>query len=313
MDGGTRGLGSRVGDGWRTPTRRLLLVGAGAAALAVLVDRGLRLDVPQPTPPVPTRRPAPDEALLLSAVAGLDRVVRAETAVLATDDGDGLVRRLRSVNREQLSVLRGRLTNAGVPTTVIDAALAARAATPVRTREALAALLDSLGPRDWTALSAATPDTRELLAGAYAQRLAGAVLLGRDVATPPTSPVRPAVVARTQPLVYAFEVVAAQSTGARRRTAEATLAELVRLEQAVTGPGTAPPAGWALPFPVTNPQAARRLAASTLSAAVRSGPELAGAAPTAASLEDVARWSAHVQALAVDWDVPLTAFPGATA
>jgi len=139
------------------------------------------------------------------------------------------------------------------------------------------------------------------------------VLLGRDVATPPTSPVRPAVVARTQPLVYAFEVVAAQSTGARRRTAEATLAELVRLEQAVTGPGTAPPAGWALPFPVTNPQAARRLAASTLSAAVRSGPELAGAAPTAASLEDVARWSAHVQALAVDWDVPLTAFPGATA
>src|SRR4051794_28576327 len=120
MDGGTRGLGSRVGDGWRTPTRRLLLAGAGAAALAVLVDRGLRLDVPQPTPPVPTRRPAPDEALLLSAVAGLDRVVRAETAVLTTDDGDGLVRRLGSGERGEVSGLRGRPTKARVPTTGID-------------------------------------------------------------------------------------------------------------------------------------------------------------------------------------------------
>src|SRR3954447_7684855 len=59
MDGGTRGLGSRVGDGWRTPTRRLLLVGAGAAALAVLADRGLRLGARHAPPPLPTPRPGP--------------------------------------------------------------------------------------------------------------------------------------------------------------------------------------------------------------------------------------------------------------
>ena len=63
---------------------------------------------------------------------------------------------------------------------------------------------------------------------------------------------------------------------------------------------------------MTTPDAARRLATQTLSSAVESGTELAGSGPDAATLEDVARWSAHLQALAVDWHVPLTAFPGAT-
>ena len=336
MDGDTRGLGSRVMDGLGRPPRRLLVLGGGAAALALLVDRGLRLDVPPPPPPVPTRRPAPDEALLLSAVADLERVVAAETSVLAGDDGGALVRRLRTVNREQLRVLRGRLTNAGVPRSVIDAAVAAgptpsagagatgtpaptgpgtstAAARPVRTRKALAALLDSLGPDDWAALTTATTDTRELLAAAYGQRLAGAVLLGREVAVSSPSPARPEVVARTEPLVYAFEVVAAQSSGDQRSTAEETLAALVRLQISVSGTSSTTPAGWALPYPVTTPDAALRLATETLSSAVDAGTEVAGPQPNAASLEDVARWSANVQALAVDWDVPLTAFPGATA
>src|SRR6476620_12616733 len=59
MDGDTRGLGSRVMDGMGRPPRRLFALGAGAAVLAVLVDRGLRLDVPPPPVPAPTRRPAP--------------------------------------------------------------------------------------------------------------------------------------------------------------------------------------------------------------------------------------------------------------
>jgi hypothetical protein len=124
--------------------------------------------------------------------------------------------------------------------------------------------------------------------------------------------------------VYAFEIVAAQSTGPQRRAAQTTLAALLRLETAVTGSSSTAPAGWSLPFPVTTPAAARRLATETLRRAVDAGPELAGAAPTAphgssgssaptaAALEDITRWSATVQALAVDWNLPLTAFPGAS-
>lgn len=339
MDGDTRGLGSRVMAGLGQPPRRLLVVGGGAAALALLVDRGLRLDRPPPPPPVPTRRPAPDEALLLSAIAGLTRVVAAETEVLSGPEAGARVRRLRALSREQLRVLRGRLTNAGVPTTVIDAAAGARPAPtrtssgvagatpapgssptsavpgpedPVRTREELAARLDALGPADWTAVASASAATRDLLAAAYAERLAGAVLLGHDVAVLDSpSPARPAIVARTQPLVYAFEVVTAQSTGEQRRSAESTLARLSRLEVAVSGTSSTTPPGWALPFPVTSPAEARRLATVVLASAVTAGPELDGAHPSPASLEDVARWSANVQALAVDWDLPLTAFPGA--
>ncbi|WP_330473975.1 hypothetical protein [Terrabacter sp. C0L_2] len=341
MDGDTRGPGSRVMDGMGRPPRRLFALGAGAAALAVLVDRGLRLDVPPPPPPVPTRRPAPDEALLLHAVADLSRVVAAETSVLAGEDGGALVRQLRTVSREQLRVLRGRLTNAGVPTAVIAAAVARgpsaspsaaptgtptpgstatpttsgtpEAGAPVRTRTELAALLDSLDRDDWAELAAATAGTRDLLAAAWSERLAGAVLLGREVALASPSTARPAVVARTQPLVYAFEVVAAQSVGDQRQQAEDTLEALVRLEIAVSGTSSTTPAGWALPHPVTSPDAARRLATETLSSAVDASTELMGTLPDAAALEDVARWSAHLQALAVDWRVPLTAFPGASA
>ncbi|GAA2746039.1 hypothetical protein GCM10009868_29870 [Terrabacter aerolatus] len=347
MDGDTRGLGSRVGDGMGRPSRRLFALGAGAAVLALLVDRGLRLDVPPPPPPVPTRRPAPDEALLLSAVVDLDHVVRAETAALAGPDAGPLVRQLRSVNREQLTVLRGRLTNAGVPTAVIDAALArgplpaSSASTPSssnpsattsatgtptpsrstapsapslpRTSRELATLLDSIGQEDWVAASTATPGTRELLLSAWSQRLAGAALLGRDVAVAAPSPVRPAIIERTQPLVYAFQVVAAQSTGSQQVTALRTLDALTRLEIAVAGSTSTTPAGWALPHPVTTPAEARRLATETLAAAVEAGTEIAGPRPSPATLEDVARWSADVQAVAADWNVPPTAFPGATA
>ncbi|GAB3876251.1 hypothetical protein [Terrabacter terrigena] len=315
MDGDTRGRGARVMDGLGRPPRRLLVLGGGAAALALLADHGLRLDLPRPPAPAPTRRPAPDEKLLLGAVAELDRVVRAEGEVLAASADDALVRRVRTVSRDQLRVLRGRLTNSGVPTSVIEGAVAAtRASSPVRTRSALASLLAEPAAGQWSALTTATEGARALLAAAYSERLAAAVLLGHpvDTVTAP-SPARPAVVARTQPLVYAFEVVAAQSSGSQRRRAEETLAELSRLDLAVSGTGSTTPPGWALPFPVTTAADARRLATEVLRSAVDGAVAAAGAVPTARSLEDVARWSANVQALAVDWDIPLTAFPGASA
>jgi len=343
MDGDTRGLGSRVGGGFGRPTRRLVVLGGTAAALALLVDHGLRVDVPPPPPPVPTRRRAPDELVLLAAVAGLDQVVQAEGEVLSEHE-NALVRRLRTLGQEQLRALRGRLTNAGVPTAVIDAAVtrarttqstpalpgtsapdsspsstgtpsaAASAGTQDRTPQALGRLLRySVGPYAWAPLTTATAGTRQLLTAAYGQRLAGALLLGREVPAPRASPLRADLVARTAALVYAFQVVSAQSTGTQRRAAETTLSQLSSLESSLSGSTSVPsPAGWALPYPVTTPRAARRLATDTLSAAVDAAAALTRSDATAASLEDVVGWSAHLQALAVGWDLPLTAFPGAS-
>lgn len=313
MDGDTRGLGARVGEGRGTPSRRLVLLG-GAGSIALLAGCGLRLDLPQPPPPVPTRRPAADESLLLAVLTDLAGLVTAAGQALAADDTDAsTLRTVRSVLRSQLTVVRGRLTNAGVPTRTVDAAARAVPGTAaVRSASALASRLDAVGAAQWQSVAAASADTRRLLTTAYAARLASGVLLGGDVALSAPSPARPAVVARTQPLVYAFEVVAAQSSGRQRRTAETTLESLTRLEAAVSGPGTNLPAGWSLPFPVTSSADASKLATHTLSAAVETTASLAGTSPTAAALEDVARWSAHVQALATRWDLPLTAFPGAT-
>ncbi len=348
MDADTRGLGSRVLNHLGNPPRRLFVLGGTAAVLAVLADGGLRLDLPAPTPPPPTRKKAPDEALVLDVVADLQVLIDGETAVLAGSGGNATVRRLRAVQTEQLRVLKGRLTNAGVPTAVINAAVAmARAGKPaatgsapstsptgtpapngtsnrpstttravprpIRTRAQLAAALDSLTTSDWDEVAKATPQTRELVAAAYGVRLAGAVLLGRDVAPGAASPARTEIIDRTQPLVYAFQVAAAQSRDDQRSRATDTLASLGRLGVSLSSAAGSEPSGWALPFPVTTPRDAARLATEVLRSAVDAATDAAGSSPTGAALEDVGRWTAHVQALATKWDVPLTPFPGASA
>jgi len=316
MDGDIGGRGSRLSERLGRPTRRLLLLGGGAAVLAVLVERGLRLDLPQPPPPVPTRRRAPDEALLLSVVGDL-AVLVGDADALVSAGADGTVKRVRAVLREQQRVLTGRLTNAGVPSSVIDAsqrkaAAKAAAKAPVRTSAGFAARLADVPRTLWADVAEATAATRPVLTAALSARLAGASLLGADVPMPDAaSPARPAVVARTQPLVYAFEVVAAQAAAGDRRRAADTLAGLTRLEIATSGTSSTMPSGWALPYPVTTPADASRLAHEVLADTVDATAEVAGTTPSAASVEDVARWSGRVQALAVDWDVPLTAFPGA--
>ncbi len=292
--------------------RGVVAAGLAGSVAASISGCGLRLDLPQPPPPVPTRRPAPDEALLVSVIAQLSQIITAEKTI-AADRAAGAaaatVSTLLSLQRQQVTVLTGRLTNDGVPMKLITAP-SPTAPAPRSTTE-LAARLDSLGPSEWAALAAATAPTRELLTSAYSLRLAGAVLLGRTVGVPaPPSPAREALLARTRPLVYAFEVVAAQSSGDQRRRAVATLNRLQNLEEEVAAGSTTAPTGWSLPFPVTTANAASRLATHVMSAAVASLVAVAGPNPTAASLRDSATWSARVQSLAVDWTVPLTAFPG---
>lgn len=76
------------------------------------------------------------------------------------------------------------------------------------------------------------------------------------------------------------------------------------------GPGSPSAPAWALPFAVTTPAAAARLAAQLLRSAVASAMSAAGPAPNGATLAETAAWSARVQALATAWGVPLSTFPG---
>ena len=257
------------------------------------------------------------------------------------------MREIVAVQRRQVAVLTGRLTNAGVPTAEIEAATAptpapttALAATtdvglghagppPPRRPSATPAARRHLtwpasapsttspqrsgpsGPTAGSRLAATTQGTRDLVLSAWSSRLASAVLLGATVDPAATaSAARPRVIDQTAPLVYGFEVVAAQSTGARRTRALETLDALRRLDLAVSGATTSTPGGWALPFPVTTPAAAQRLATHLLGTAVDATVEVAGAAPDGPALDDAARWSGRVQSLAVDWGMPLAPFPG---
>ena len=77
MNGDTRARGSRVHLPPASTSRRLFLVGGGAAFVAAVSGCGLRLDLPQPPPPVPTRRRAPDEDLIIAVVRDLDALLGA--------------------------------------------------------------------------------------------------------------------------------------------------------------------------------------------------------------------------------------------
>lgn len=302
------------------PPRRLFVVGGVAAALGLLVDHGLRLDLPQPPPPVPTRRPAPDEALLVTVVRDLEDLL----ALWPRTGSNRNLAMVRGLLTAQRTVLEGRLTNAGVPAGTMTAAPTTTRGAPL-SRAALARRLRTVDPAVWTATARATTATRELLTAAYGIRLAGAELVGSTVPLGTPSPVRGALLERTSPLVYAFEVVAAQSTGKQRRLALVVLSALEALEREAaagldtakdpltppTGGAPGQPGGWSLPGPVTDPTSARQLGDHVLEVAMASTADALGPDPAAASVEDVARWAAHVDVIAAQWGLTLTAFPGA--
>jgi hypothetical protein len=292
------------------PSRRLLLLGGGAVVvtggLAALVANGLRLDLPEPPPPVPTRRRAPDEQLLVAVIRDLDELAER----WPTASKPAALEQCHDLVDEQRRVIVGRLTNEGVPTEEITgrpmpSAAARQPLTPPRLAERLAALPET----HLDATTSASAGTRGLLSAAYGTVLTCAGLLGEEVAPKPEpTPVRAALAERTSPLVYAFEVVAAQSTGTQRRRALEALDRLRRLDRLVAQSGTA--GGWSLPHPVTDQRSARRLGDTVLSRAISAASEVLGDSPTRESIIDVARWLAALQLAAAPWGLAPEAFPG---
>lgn len=320
--------GSTPGDPIDAPgalhrvSRRTALGLGYAAGLAALTGCGLRLDLPQPPPPVPTRRLVPDEKLLIALVHELGRLADEAKELRGAGRAPRTVASLGELLAEQVKVVTGRLTNDGVPTSVIRAgtstgsagstgAPAATAAAP--TVAALAKDLSAIDAPNWTGVASATAANRPLVVSVQSVRFAGSLLLGGAVSfAAATSAVRPSLVEHTEPLVYGFEVVAAQLKEEARAKALRVLDGATELQRALGGSTTAAPGGWALPFPVTTAKEASRLATHLLETSIAATTTLAAASRDARSVEDVARWSGRVQAMAQEWGLPLTAFPGTT-
>lgn len=320
------------------PTRRVVLGGGAAAFAAIALSAcGIRLEDDAPRlPGTPEREPIPAESFLLALwrhtsdlearAAGLGGVVT------------GLPARLAALHREQATVLRAELAALGVPESVLAGAGRGPAtsgtttgtAPPTSTAttspaasgpKALAAEEASdLGPTAIASLGQVPSTAVPLVGAVLAQRSAAATLLGAPAQWPDPAWSTPSLAATyletTRAAVYGFEVVTAQSPkGAQRTLAASTLAILrARAAQQETWAGESagpPDLAYPLPFAVTTPAAARRLAVTVLTelrAAVAR--ELGTGGSDTAALGMLVRWLADTEVLASRWGVPLAPFPG---
>lgn len=333
----------------RGPTsRRTLLRLAGwavaGAGNVVLSGCGIRLEGPRPEPTTtPRRQPVPDEAVLLT---GLDDVTRLTRAAADLTPADDLTRRLATIHGTQALVLRDALRRAGVPDDVVSAATSPTAgatsstatASPTTSGSATAgaststpapltraqlveAEVAALTADALDALSGTSAAHRPMLTAIAACRAAAATSLGATVTWPPAPPLPSSAAAplleATRAVVYGFEIVAARLLGAARNPALATLAQLRRREAVLAGAAGAKaapdPLGYALPHPVTTPDAARRLATSVLTGLVKRGLDPLATLPRgSAALGAVVRLQAEALTVGSSWGVALTPFPGLT-
>jgi len=308
--------------------RRGLLL--AAAATAALAGCSIRLEDDAPSLPLLQRKSMPDEKEL---IAGLTLATSLTQMAGRIPGAPALVTQLYGIHDAQAKVLHDLLTRGGVPEHVIESATttatsgtssrtptAAVSAPPPATVQALAAAeVTALAPGSLALVAGATTANRTLLTAIAAQRALAGGLLGSTVTWPATDPLPPAaaggLLEATRPVAYAFEIIAAQLGADARPVALGTLATLrARERELVTMAGTsaAPePLGYALPFAVTTPELARRLAGVVLPELVARGLDPVSGLPAASSaVTTVVRLQAQAQSLAHQWGVPMVPFPG---
>jgi len=319
--------------------RRSLLAAAGLGAAGLLTGCRVRLEDDAPRVPLlPTREPIPDEALLLQTLTACRQLQAAATALGGASTGPAA--RLAVLHGRQVEVLEQVLRVARVPAgsyAVPPAPTASPgpsvAATPgsgtssrtppaappsARSRSALATQESrAVQPGALTTLAGASAAHLPLLSSLTVQRAAAVVLLGGSVRWP-SSPAAPAAAAAAllpaaRAAVYGFEVVAAQSSGAAQARAVGVLSTLrSRMEQLEgLAPSDVPPLGYDLPFAVTTPAAAARLARMLLPQLLLSlGSAFVAGAGDRPGLTGLVRWAAQTQTQALAWGAAPTAFPG---
>ena len=325
-------------------SRRSVLVALAVGSVAALSGCSVRLEDDAPRiPGLPTRKRMPDEQALL--LARRDALRLKEIAERLGSVSTPLTERLATLHQLQADVFESLLRSGGVPpaelagqgavtstpstpagatpTTTTGGATSAPAPVPVpvgRLTGLVAAESERLAAHRLADLAAISRERVALFASMTAQRAAAVRLLGgrlpsaRTVAGP-TGDVAAGQLTAFRSAVYGFEVVAAQTDARHRKAAARTLAMLrvnaSSLEALAGSAATPVPLGYALPFPVTTPTAALRLASHLMTVLRESvASRLPAVTGDAAALTGTVHLLADVAVEAVAWRVPLTAFPG---
>lgn len=315
--------------GPRAVSRRDILRYSGGAAVALtsaalLADCGIRLEDSAPRIPLLQRKSVPDEALLIDAVRRLTTLTQLAGRVPKPSDA---ITALGTLHRTQVEVLRGRLVQAGVPNHVIDGSTPTNSPSAAVSAPASATAADVKAAQSATVtallggLPSATNENRTVLASVGAACAAGLDRLGDSVIWPAADPV-PAegaatLLEATRAAAYAFQVIAAQTSGDTRSMALTTHTALDAREQELAAmAGSAAPAaplGYALPFPVSGPTPATRLAAQVLTTLVTDGlAPLQNVPERSTAVLTLVRFLVGASRLASGWGVAPVPFPGMT-
>src|SRR6478672_6728727 len=311
------------------PTRRELLRTAALTTVVapLLAACDIRLEDDAPTLPLLQRKSVPDEAVLVDLVRRTTALAQAAGRVPNPND---TVSRLATIHQTQADVLRSRLTSAGVPNHVLDgptatstptttAPTAAVSAPPSTTPQEVAAAETALVAAVLPALPTVTAANRAVVASVVASCGAAAELLGATVSWPTADPLPPAAAVplldATRSAAYAFQVVAAQTGGDQRAVAEGTHTDLDSRAAQLAGMAgsSAPvgPLGYALPYPVTAPDVASRLAGQVLTTLVAGGlAPLATLPEGSTATTTLVRLLVDAQRLGRTWGVAPVPFPG---
>lgn len=310
-----------------TPSRRTILRGGALVAIALptatLTGCGIRLQDDAPPIPLLRRRSIPDEAALVTGVR--EATVLSQMAARVPGAPES-VTRLGGIHRVQADVLHSRLTAGGVPDHVIATPTASPTPTaavsappPATVADLAAAERQAATAAALAVVASATTANRVVLAAVTAQRLAAADELGGAATWPAADPL-PVVSAATlleatRSVAYAFEVIAAQLSGAARSAALATSAELAARQRELTAmagvSAALEPLGYALPFPASTPAAATRLATTVLTSLVALGLGPVTQLPRGSSAHTtLVRLQVQAQHLGRSWGVAPVPFPG---
>jgi hypothetical protein len=258
----------------------------------------------------------PDEQALLTAHR--DAVRLRDLAAGLAGSSTPMTELLATVHGSQGDVFESVLRSGGVPPTEIGPATApAQGASGVG--ELIASEGEALSAPALSDLAGISTERVALFGSMTAQRAAAVRLLGgrlpAGTLTAPTGEVAAALLEATRSAVYGFEVVVTQTDVSHREAAEQTLGTLRTRSselQLLAGPAAPPiPLGYALPFPVSTPAAAIRLATHLMTALRASiACQLPAVTGDAEGLAGTVQLLTDVCVHAVTWRVPLTAFPG---